>query len=107
MHNPLIAITVSMVTAAIFSVLTEPAVKSHLPGSAITKIKPAGKEERLYPFGIHNCLFARERLSESNSCLIEPANHERRLSEGRTVIVHLLASEILHPRTSEPNTRNS
>lgn len=104
MRNPFIAITVSMVTAAIFSVLTEPAVKSHLPGSAITKVKPASKEDRLYPFAIDNCLFARERLSRSNSCLLEPANHERRLSEGRTVIVDLLASEILHPRTGEPNT---
>jgi len=94
MRNPLIAITVSVVTAAIFSVLTEPGIKSHLPDSFITKVKPPGKEHRLYPLAIHNCLFARERLSESNSCLLEPANHERRLSEERTVIVDLRASKI-------------
>jgi hypothetical protein len=88
-----------MVIAAIFSVLTEPGFKTRWPTTAITKVKPADKGDRIHPFATQNCLFARERLSESNSCLFGPADHQRRLSEGRTVIVDLWANKTLHKRT--------
>jgi len=99
MRSSVIAIMASAAIATAISVLTEPVVSAQgdLPKSTATGIsKPAIKRDRFYFHPIESCLFAREKFSVRNNCLlrpvpVQPAQHP---AHRQTVIVKLRSIEL-------------